>query len=126
MNQLKSSAKIVRNETWIKAQEALVADNPLSKALKSGKPVVADFGRGTCVPCKMMEPLLKELQQEFAGKAAILILDVGEYATLSRQYGVRMIPTQIFFDSNGKELHRHEGFMSKENLIAQLKKMGVE
>lgn len=126
INQLKSSAKIIRNEKWINVQETLIVDNPLNKALKSGKPVVADFGRGTCVPCKMMEPILKKLQKDYEGKASILILDVGEYASLSRKYGVRMIPTQIFFDANGKEVHRHQGFMPEDNLIAQLRKMGVE
>lgn len=126
VNQLKSDADIVRNDQWIKAQEALTADNPLSRALKSGRPVVADFGRGTCVPCKMMEPILKKLQQDYEGRAEILILDIGEYAALSRKYRVMMIPTQIFFDEQGKEIGRHQGFMSEADLVAQLKKMGVE
>jgi thioredoxin 1 len=126
INGLKSNAEIVRNEQWIKAQEALIADNPLNMALKSGKPVVADFGRGTCIPCKMMQPILEKLQKDFAGKAEILILDVGEYASLSRKHRVMMIPTQIFFDENGKEVYRHQGFMSEEDILAQLKKMGVE
>jgi len=126
INGLKSNAEIVRNEQWIKAQESLVADNPLSKALKSGKPVVADFGRGTCIPCKMMQPILEKLQKDFAGKAEILILDVGDYASLSRKYRIMMIPTQIFFDANGEEVHRHQGFMSEADIVAQLKKMGVK
>jgi thioredoxin 1 len=126
INGLKSSARIVRNEAWIKTQEAQVADNPLSRALRSGNPVVADFGRGTCVPCKMMEPILKKLQKEYEGKAEILIIDVGEYAALSGKYRIQLIPTQIFFDAGGKEISRHQGFMSEEDIIAQLKKMGVE
>ncbi len=126
INNLKSNAKITRNEKWIKIQEALAADNPLSKALKLGQPVVADFGRGTCMPCKMMEPILKKLQKDYEGKTSILILDVDEYASLSQKYGVRMIPTQIFFDANGKEVYRHQGFMPEEDIVAQLKKIGVE
>lgn len=126
LNELKSNAKIVRNEEWIKTQEALTADNPLSKAFQTGNPVVADFGRGTCTPCKMMQPILEKLQKEYEGKAPILILDVDEYASLSRKYGVRMIPTQIFFDANGKEVYRHQGFMPEEDIVVQLKKMGVE
>lgn len=126
INELKTNAKIVRNEEWLKAQETLVADNPLNKALKRGTPVLADFGRGTCTPCKMMQPILEKLQEEYEGKASILILDVDEYASLSRKYGVRMIPTQIFFDANGKELYRHQGFMSEQDIVAQLKKLGVE
>ena len=126
INKLKSNAKIVRNEEWIKIQESLVADNPLNKALKSGKVVVADFGRGTCIPCKMMQPILEKLQKEYEGKASILILDVGEYASLSRKYRIQLIPTQIFFNSNRKEIYRHQGFMSEADIVAQLKKMGVE
>ncbi|MGB3342137.1 MAG: thioredoxin domain-containing protein [bacterium] len=126
LNELELNTKIIRNEVWIKKQVSLIPDNPLNKALKSGKAVVADFGRGTCMPCKMMEPILKKLQKDYEGKASILILDVGEYASLSQKYGVRMIPTQIFFDANGKEVYRHQGFMPEEDIVAQLKKTGVE
>lgn len=126
IDRLKSSAKIVRNEEWIKSQAALLADNPLSSAFGSGKPVVADFGRGTCVPCKMMEPILKKLQKDYEGRASVLIIDVGEYASLSRKYGVRIIPTQIFFDATGKEVYRHQGFMPEGEIVVQLRNMGVE
>lgn len=123
---LKFNAKIVRNQQWIKTQEALIADNPLNKALKSKKPVVADFGKGTCVPCKMMQPILEKLQREYAGRAEILILDVGEYASLSRKYRIQLIPTQIFFDADGKEVYRHQGFMPEDDIVAQLKKLRVQ
>lgn len=126
INNLRAKAKIVRNEKWIKAEEALAGDNPLSRALKSKKPVLADFGRGTCIPCKMMQPILEKLQKDYAGKAEILILDVGEYASLARKYKIMMIPTQIFFDSSGKEVYRHQGFMPEQDIVAQLKKLGVE
>ncbi len=126
INSLKSKAKIVRNEKWIKEQELATADNPLSKALKSKRPVLADFGRGTCIPCKMMQPILEKLQKEYAGKAEILIIDVGEYAALARKYKIMIIPTQIFFDSSGKEVYRHQGFMPEQDIVAQLKRMGVE
>uniref|UniRef100_A0A7V1EI50 Thioredoxin n=1 Tax=candidate division WOR-3 bacterium TaxID=2052148 RepID=A0A7V1EI50_UNCW3 len=110
----------------MKEQESATADNPLSKALKSKRPVLADFGRGTCIPCKMMQPILEKLQKEYAGKAEVLIIDVGEYAALARKYKIMMIPTQIFFDPSGKEVYRHQGFMPEQDIIAQLKKMGVE
>lgn len=126
INNLKAKAKIVRNEKWRKTAEALAGDNPLSRALKSGRPVLADFGRGTCIPCKMMQPILEKLQKEYTNKAEILILDVGEYASLARKYKIIMIPTQIFFDSSGREVFRHQGFMPEQDLVAQLKKLGVE
>lgn len=126
INNLKSTAKIIRNEKWIETQEALTTDNPLNNALKRGQPVVVDFGRGTCMPCKMMEPILKKLEKKYQGRASILILDVDEYRSLSRKYRVMVIPTQVFFDSNGKEVYRHQGFMSEADIIAKLKELGVE
>ena len=75
INNLKAKVKIVRNEKWIKAEESLVGDNPLSRALKSGRLVLADFGRGRDLcPRKMMQPILEKLQKDYAGKAEILIL----------------------------------------------------
>lgn len=103
-----------------------VTKNPLANVLKSGKPVLADFGRGTCIPCKMMQPILEKLQKEYAGKAEILILDIGENPVFSREYHLMVIPTQIFFDSSGKEVNRHLGFMPEDEIVAQLKSMGVE
>ncbi|MCX7995809.1 MAG: thioredoxin family protein [candidate division WOR-3 bacterium] len=100
--------------------------NPLSNALKSGRPVLAEFGRGTCIPCKMMQPILEKLQKEYKCKAEIIIIDVGEYEALTREYKIIMIPTQIFFDSSGAEVYRHQGFMPEQDIIAHFKKMGVE
>jgi len=108
------------------SKASVVEENPLAPALRSGKPVLADFGRGTCIPCKMMQPILEKLQKEYAGKAEILILDISEYPVLSKEYHLMVIPTQIFFDSSGKEVNRHLGFMPEDELVAQLKDMGVE
>ena len=103
-----------------------VTNNPLANALGSRRPVLADFGRGNCVPCKMMQPILEKLQQEYAGKAEILILDISEHTAYLKEYHLVVIPTQIFFDSNGKEVSRHLGFMPEEEIVAQLMDMGVE
>lgn len=66
------------------------------------------------------------MQKEYAGKAEILIIDVGEYQALVRKYKVMMIPTQLFFDSSGKEVFRHQGFMPEPDIVAKLKELGVE
>ena len=99
--------------------------NPLERALKTGRPVVADFGRGKCIPCKMMKPILEELMQTYKGKAEIFIFDIDEYSDLTTQYGIQMIPTQIFFDKSGKEVMRHEGFFPKEEIVAKLEELGA-
>ncbi len=98
----------------------------LGQALSSGKPTLAEFGRGICIPCKEMKPILEELAVEYQGKLNVVIVEIDEYQDLTRQYGIMAIPTQIFFDSSGKEITRHMGFWSKEEIIAQLEEMGIE
>ena len=110
----------------VKDTLAVAAANPLETAFSKGLPVVADFGRGTCIPCKMMQPILEKLERNFKGKVSILILDIREYSSLSQKYGITLIPTQIFFDASGEEMFRHQGFMPEEDIVAQLKKMGAE
>ncbi len=97
----------------------------LEQALSSGKPTLAEFGRGTCSPCKAMKPILEELAVEYEAKLNVLIVEIDEYRELTNQYGIMVIPTQIFFDSGGQEIMRHIGFWAKEEIIAQLEKMGI-
>lgn len=98
----------------------------LGQALSSGKPTLAEFGWRTCVPCKMMKPILEELAVEYQGKLNVVIVEVYEQRELTNQYRIMTIPTQIFFDSSGKEVTRHMGFWAKEEIIAQLEKMGID
>jgi len=98
---------------------------PLEQALSSGKPTLAEFGRGTCSPCKAMKPILEELAVEYEAKLNVVIVEIDEYRELTNQYGIMAIPTQIFFDSGGQEIMRHIGFWAKEEIIAQLEKMGI-
>jgi thioredoxin 1 len=122
---LKGKAAITRNAEWIETQKKAAADNPLDRALSSGKPVLADFGQLTCIPCKMMKPILDKLAEEFKGRIDVLILDTRDYAFLARRHRIRVIPTQIFFDESGKESFRHEGFMSREDILTKLQDLGM-
>ena len=99
---------------------------PLEQALSNGKPTLAEFGRGICIPCKAMKPILEELAAEYEDRLNVVIVEVDEHRELTNQYGIMVIPTQIFFDSSGKEITRHIGFWSKEEIIAQLEKMGID
>lgn len=110
------------------AQSAVLpaADNPLDRALATGHPVVADFGRGMCIPCKMMKPILDDLKEDYAGRAEILIIEIDEFPAVTQRVGIRAIPTQIFYDGQGKEVFRHQGFMPREDIAAKLAEMGVE
>ena len=83
-------------------------------------------GPDQCVPCKMMAPILTKLQKDYKDKAAIVVIDVYRYNDQVQRFGIRAIPTQIFFDPNGKEVYRHTGFMSEKAIVEQLTKMGVK
>jgi len=87
-------------------------------------PKLLDLGADKCVPCKMMEPILHELTETYAGKLNVEFIDVWENEGVGQQYGIRMIPTQIFYDVEGKELFRHEGFFSREDILAKWKELG--
>jgi thioredoxin 1 len=73
----------------------------------------------------MMAPILDELKTTYAGKLDVVFIDVWENKQAGEQYGIRVIPTQIFYDADGKELFRHEGFFSKEDILAKWKELGV-
>ncbi len=85
-----------------------------------------DLGAKKCIPCKMMAPIMEKMERVYKDRAAIVFIDVWENGDPARRFGIRQIPTQIFFDRDGKEVYRHFGFMSEEAIVAQLEKMGVK
>jgi len=91
-----------------------------------GLVTMVDIGAATCIPCKMMAPILEKLDKEYKGKAAIIFLDVRFHRETAISFGINGIPTQIFYDAKGKEVQRHLGYMSEAAIVAQFKKMGVE
>ena len=94
--------------------------------VQSSLPKLLDFGRGICIPCKKMAPILKELSEEYKGRVIIRIIEIDQEKELTRVNRVRLIPTQIFFDSKNQEVFRHEGFMDKEEIEEIFQKMGVQ
>ena len=89
-------------------------------------PRLVDLGADKCIPCKMMAPILEELKSEYKGKLEVIFIDVWKNPQEGPKYKIRVIPTQIFFDAAGKELFRHEGFFSKEDILAKWKKFGFD
>lgn len=113
------------SESWTKQQAAFAFDNPVDKARKSGKPSVVDFGASGCKPCDMMTPILERLRKKYEGKANVIFIHVGEQQILALRYGIQSIPIQVFFDKDGKEILRHNGFFPQEEIEKKLKEMGV-
>jgi len=91
-----------------------------------GMVTMIDLGAKKCIPCKMMAPILVKMEKQFEGRAAIVFIDVWEHNEQARRFEIRAIPTQIFFNDDGKEIYRHVGFMDEKAIVKQLKKMGVE
>ena len=90
-----------------------------------GKPVMVDFGMESCVPCKMMVPILEDLETNYPQDVKIMFVHVAKEQSKTKEFGIQMIPTQVFFDASGKELERHTGFMSKEDILATFQKHGI-
>jgi thioredoxin 1 len=101
------------------------AADALPEVPTKGMVTMLDLGARECVPCKMMEPIIAELKKEYEGKASIVFIDVWVHRDEPAKYGIRAIPTQIFYDKSGKEAYRHEGFMDKKSIVGVLKKLGV-
>ena len=91
-----------------------------------GMVTMIDLGAKKCVPCKMMAPIMEKMEKVYKGKAVIAFIDVWEHREPVNRFGIRAIPTQIFFDKNGKEVYRHVGFLAEKEIVSQLTKMGVE
>lgn len=83
---------------------------------------LVDVGATTCVPCKLMAPLLEELKKEYEGRAEVIFVDVYDTANegKAKAFKIMAIPTQIFYDSHGREVFRHVGFFDKKSMAAKL------
>ncbi len=127
--ELRSSAKVeidqIRLQKIASKPPESNTDEELKKALAGGKPLLVDFGANSCLPCRQLRPILKELSKEFAGKAEILVIDVYKYQRLAVDYKIAALPTLVFFDNKGKEVFRHPGAMNKDQIVAKLKEIGA-
>jgi thioredoxin 1 len=85
-----------------------------------------ELGADRCIPCKKMQPIMKEIAAEFAEDVQVVFYDVWKDPEPGRKYGIQLIPTQVFVDADGKEVYRHVGFFPKEELVAVLVKQGAK
>ena len=89
-------------------------------------PRLLELGSTSCIPCKMMAPILERLKKKYQGKFQVEFIDVRKNPSAGERYGIKMIPTQIFFDASGKEVSRHVGFFPQEEIEKKLAEMGVK
>jgi thioredoxin 1 len=84
-----------------------------------------ELGADKCIPCKAMQPIMKEIAAEYKGQVQVVFYDVWKNPEPGRKYGIQLIPTQVFIDKTGKEISRHTGLFPKPELVEFLKKQGV-
>lgn len=105
---------------------SLRASTPTEGEAAGGLPTLLDFGMGECVTCKEMEPILRELADNYKGRAIIRIIDIRDHRDLQAEYRVDVIPTQVFLDDRGNEMFRNVGPMTRDEIITKLREIGVE
>jgi thioredoxin 1 len=84
----------------------------------SSKPLVTfvELGSVSCIPCKQMQPVMKEIEAKYDGVVNVEFHDVWKDKAAGEKYGIKLIPTQVFLDASGKEFFRHEGFFSTADI----------
>jgi len=120
----KSDSESKTPDEHISAAKTQVLRTDKAKESKT-LPQLIDLGADKCIPCKMMAPILEELKKDYAGTFSVEFIDVWKNPDAGNKYGIRIIPTQIFLDATGKELFRHEGFFSKEDILGKWKEFGI-
>jgi thioredoxin 1 len=111
-----------------KADTSGRADASASAVSEQTKVTFIELGSVNCVPCKAMQPIMDDLRKEYPRDVKVVFYDVWTPAgrPYGQKFGIRVIPTQVFLDAEGKEFLRHEGFFPKDQLVQVLKKKGVE
>jgi thioredoxin 1 len=92
------------------------------------KATFIELGSVNCIPCKQMQPVMKSIEEKYGEQVKVIFYDVWkqEQKKYAQQYGIRLIPTQVFLDENGKEFHRHEGFYPEAEIDKILKAKGLK
>lgn len=125
VDQVEKRAQIQVNREWFEQQSRLTRDNPVDQARISGKPSLVQFAVPSSVMGEMMTPLLEALQQKHAGALNVIFVNVGDEQILGARYGIRSVPTQLFFDKAGKEVSRNQGVIDEGDLAKAVAGIGV-
>ena len=93
----------------------------------SAKVTFVELGSVNCIPCKQMQPIMKSIEEKYGDQVKVIFYDVWkeDQKKYAQQYGIKLIPTQVFLDANGKEFHRHEGFYPEAEIDKILQGKGL-
>lgn len=91
---------------------------------RSGRPCVVELGSTECTECRKMMHVLASVAPKLRGKVDVVTADVDEYPDMATQWRLRVIPTQLFLDGAGREVARHEGALTEQELLSKLRELG--
>ena len=117
-------ANVPKSEQKAKNKENLIINDEQLDFSKH-KVTFIELGADRCIPCKAMQPVMREIAQEYIGTIQVVFYDVWKTPQYAKDYGIQMIPTQVFIDKNGDEIFRHVGFFAKDEIIKMLKEKGI-
>lgn len=119
-----SEKKVTQIENQNNKQEVkteAIQENQSTQA----KMIFYEFGSTTCVPCRQMRPIMESIEKKYGAQISVVFIDVNKETEKAKSYGIRLIPTQVFVDNTGKEIHRHEGFYPEEEIDKFLQSKGL-
>ena len=97
-----------------------------SQTFAKEKITFLEIGSTTCIPCKKMQPILKSIEMKYGEQIKVIFHNTNKERDILKKYNVRLIPTQIFLDKDGKEIHRHEGYYPEKEIDKLLKSKGLK
>ena len=92
----------------------------------NAKVTFVELGSVNCIPCRQMQPVMKSIERKYGNQIKVVFHDVWKEPALGRQYGIRLIPTQVFLDGDGQEFSRHEGFLPEAAIDTLLEARGLK
>lgn len=97
------------------------------QSASQGEPLITfvELGSVNCIPCKLMVPVMEAVEHKYGDQLKVIFHDVIKQPEYGRQYGIRLIPTQVFLDCNGIEILRHQGFFAEDSIDSFLQKQGL-
>lgn len=102
-------------------------DKPGKTTEVKPKITFVELGSVNCIPCKKMQPVMKAIESKYGDQVKVIFYDVWkpEQEKYAEKYGIKLIPTQVFLDENGKEFYRHEGFFPEKEIDKILQTKGL-
>jgi len=107
------------------AKGQVLVTNDLSLDFSKHKVTFIELGADRCIPCREMQPIMKEIAEKYAGVVQVVFYDVWKDPAPARKYGIQLIPTQVFVDRGGKEIFRHVGLFPKDEILKMLAEKGI-